>query len=78
MGIYKAPSMSDNDFSTYFIKNIDECIRYYENIIITGDLNVDLLTQTNHKLNESMTLYDLTNVIKLVQGSNQNYPKMIL
>jgi hypothetical protein len=23
MGIYKAPSMSDNDFSTYFIKNID-------------------------------------------------------
>jgi hypothetical protein len=31
MGIYKAPSISDNDFSNYFIKNIDECIRYYEN-----------------------------------------------
>ena len=39
MGIYNAPSMSDNDFSTYFIKNIDECITYYENIILLGDLN---------------------------------------
>jgi hypothetical protein len=26
MGIYKPPSMSDNDFSTLFIKNIDQCI----------------------------------------------------
>ena len=32
-------------------------------MLITGDLKVDLLTQTNHKLNEIMTLYDLTNVI---------------
>ena len=38
-------------------------LHFTENIIITGDLNVDLLTQTNHKLNEIMTLYDLTNVI---------------
>ena len=26
-------------------------------------MNVDLLTQTNHRLNEILTLYDLTNVI---------------
>jgi hypothetical protein len=26
-------------------------------------VNVDLLTQTNHRLNEILTLYDLTNVI---------------
>ena len=32
-------------------------------MLITGDLHVDLLTQTNHKLNEIITLYDLTNVI---------------
>ena len=31
--------------------------------MITSDLNVDLLTQTNHKLNEILTLYDLINVI---------------
>jgi hypothetical protein len=36
--------MSDNDFSThFFIKNIDECIRYYENIIVLGDLNFDMV-----------------------------------
>jgi hypothetical protein len=47
MGIYKAPSMSDNDFSTYFIKNIDECIRYYENIILTSIGYVLLLLGLN-------------------------------
>jgi hypothetical protein len=31
MGIYKPPSMSDNDFSTLFIKNIDQCIINYDN-----------------------------------------------
>jgi hypothetical protein len=39
MGIYKPPSMSDNDLSTLFIKNIDQCIINYENIIVMGDLN---------------------------------------
>ena len=62
MGIYKAPSMSDNDFSTYFIKNIDECIRYYENIILLGDLNFDMVN--NQKC---QTLNDLCDVFNLSQ-----------
>jgi hypothetical protein len=33
--------MSDNDFSTLFIKNIDQCIINYDNIIVMGDLNFD-------------------------------------
>ena len=43
MGIYKPPSMSDNYFSTLFIKNIDQCIINYDNIIVMGDLNFDIL-----------------------------------
>jgi hypothetical protein len=35
--------MSDNDFSTLFIKNIDQCIINYDNIIVMGDLNFDML-----------------------------------
>jgi hypothetical protein len=35
--------MCDNDFSTLFIKNIDQCIINYDNIIVMGDLNFDML-----------------------------------
>ena len=35
--------MSDNDCSTLFIKNIDQCIINYDNIIVMGDLNFDML-----------------------------------
>jgi hypothetical protein len=64
MGIYKAPSMSDNDFSTYFIKNIDECIRYYENIILLGDLNFDMVNnQTCQTLNDICDVFNLSQLI---------------
>ena len=43
MGIYKPPSMSENDFSTLLIKNMDQCIIDYDNIIVMGDLNFDML-----------------------------------
>jgi hypothetical protein len=45
--------MSDNDFSTYFIKNIDECIRYYENIILLGDLNFDMVNNQKCQFSDS-------------------------
>ena len=54
--------MSDNDCSTYFIKNIDECIRYYENIILLDDLNFDMVS--NQKC---QTLNDLCDVFNLSQ-----------
>jgi hypothetical protein len=34
------------------------------NIVITGDLNVDLLTERRHTLNDIMDIYNLENVIK--------------
>ena len=30
-------------FRLIFSKNIDKCIRYYENIILLGDLNFDMV-----------------------------------
>jgi hypothetical protein len=37
-----------------FDYSLEQALNFTENIIITGDLNVDLLIQTNHKLNEIM------------------------
>ena len=45
--------MSDNDLSTLFIKNIDQCIINYDNIIVMGDLNFDML---NDKKNFTISL----------------------
>ena len=62
MSIYKPPSMSDNDLSTLFIKNIDQCIIYYDNIIVMGDLNFDML---NDK--KCQALKDLCDVLDFSQ-----------
>ena len=60
--VYRPPGTTAS-FWDNFDYSLEQALNCTENIIITGDLNVDLLTQTNHKLNEIMTLYDLTNVI---------------
>ena len=60
--VYRLPGTTES-FWDNFDYSLEQALNFTENIIITGDLNVDLLIQTNHKLNEIMTLYDLTNVI---------------
>ena len=55
--------MSDNDFSThFFIKNIDECIRYYENIILLGDLNFDMVNNQTCQ-NDICDVFNLSQLI---------------
>ena len=60
--VYRLQGTTES-FWDKFDYSLEQALNFTENIIITGDLNVDLLIQTNHKLNEIMTLYDLTNVI---------------
>ena len=60
--VYRPPGITAS-FWVNFDYSLEQALHFTENIIITGDLNVDLLTQTNHRLNEILTLYDLTNVI---------------
>ena len=54
--------MSGNDCSTLFIKNIDQCIINYDNIIVMGDLNFDML---NDK--KCQALKDLCDVLDFSQ-----------
>ena len=39
-------------FSENFEYSVEEALNYTENILVTGDLNVDLLIQANTKLTE--------------------------
>jgi hypothetical protein len=57
------PPGTTASFWDNFDYSLEQELNFTENIIITGDLNVDLLTQTKHRVNEIMTLSDLTNVI---------------
>ena len=49
-------------FPLFFIKNIDQCIINYDNIIVMGDLNFDML---NDK--KCQTLKDLCDVLDFSQ-----------
>ena len=60
--VYRSPGTTAS-FWDNFDYSLEQALNFTEHIIINGDLNVDLLTQTNHKLNEILTLYDLTNVL---------------
>jgi len=44
--------------------SIEQAMNYTSNIIINGDLNVDLLRENNNKLLEIISELNLTNVIK--------------
>ena len=47
-----------------FEYSIEQAMNYTSNIIINGDLNVDLLRENNNKLLEIISEFNLTNVIK--------------
>jgi hypothetical protein len=47
-----------------FEYSIEQAMNYTSNIIINGDLNVDLLRENNNKLLETISEFNLTNVIK--------------
>jgi hypothetical protein len=55
-------SNSEEDEGSLFIKNIDQCIINYDNIIVMGDLNFDML---NDK--KCQALKDLCDVIDFSQ-----------
>jgi hypothetical protein len=51
-------------FWANFEYSIEQAMNYISNIIINGDLNVDLLRENNNKLLEIISEFNLTNVIK--------------
>jgi hypothetical protein len=47
-----------------FEYSIEQAMNYTSNILINGDLNVDLLREYNNKLSEIISEFNLTDVIK--------------
>jgi hypothetical protein len=45
--------------------DVDKGIKYYENLIVIGDLNYDLLcAEKSQTLDDLCDIFDLTNIIK--------------
>ena len=64
MGLCKPPSINDNDSSNNFTKSLDKCMIHYENILVLGDLNFDMLD--NHKCTTLNDMCDVFNLSQLV------------
>ena len=60
MGAYKPPSLKTDIFSTDFQATMDQIYRNYQNVILMGDLNLDLLDSTKGKpLQDISDIFDL-------------------
>ena len=62
LGMYKNPKMNPNVFKVYFEKSCEEVLEKYENVIIIGDLNFNMLQ--DNVLSQMCPPYNLTNIIK--------------
>ena len=63
-GLYRPPSLSDSEFTKDYTKTFDKTTTKYENFLILGDLNYDMLV--NEKctaLKEVCDIFDLTNMV---------------
>ena len=63
--LYRPPSMPKKLFTKQMSTLLDKGIKYYENLIVIGDLNYDILcTENPQTLDDLCDLFDLTNIIK--------------
>ena len=60
--MYKNPKMKPTDFSQYFEEMCEEIFNQYENVIIIGDLNFNMLN--TNTLSQICPTFNLTNLIK--------------
>ena len=65
MGTYKPPSLKTDIFSNDFQATMDQIYRNYQNVILMGDLNLDLLDSSKGKpLQDICDIFDLKNLVK--------------
>ena len=64
---YRSPS-AINPFWNNLHYSVEKAIESSSRVVITGDLNVDLLIETNHRLNEIMYNFNLRNCINEPTG----------
>ena len=66
IGAYKPPpNLPAADFNSTCMMTLDKCSSRYENYMVIGDLNCDLLDQNRSApIRDLCDIFDLTNVIK--------------
>ncbi len=61
---YKNPSVANSMFIPKLSSIYDKIISKSKEIILLGDLNIDMLVNTNDLQNDLCDIYDLTNIVK--------------
>ena len=69
--VYRFPGATQS-FCQNFEYSIEEAFNYTTNVIITGDLNIDLLVENNNSLSNIIKVFYLQNVIHEPTRINQN------
>ena len=65
MCVYRPPIMQDSEFSQEFTNNLEKCIALFEQYMVIGDQNYDLLNETKGKpLVIIMELFDIQIIFK--------------
>ena len=75
LGMYKNPRTDPMTFKKFFEDTCEKVSDVYENFIIIGDLNFNMLN--DNMLSNIMPTYNLTNVIKEVTCSKSSQPTLI-
>ena len=77
---YKPPSLPDRTFTTSFTRMLEDLTADYDNIILMGDLNFDLLRNTSKNsfvLINIMDSFDLVNLVKNPTCFRQSPPSLL-
>ena len=64
-GLYRPQSINDNNFNKDFIDTFDKISTLYDNVLILGDINYDMLSE--HKgapLKNVCDIFDFVNLVK--------------
>ncbi|CAG2239474.1 PLG [Mytilus edulis] len=79
IGAYKQPSMPDSKFSTDFNLTTDKVIKKYDNVLIMGDLNFNMLDDNKSStLNDSCDIFCMKNIINKATCYNRNSKPTLL
>ena len=65
LGTYRPPSVKNSVFTDLFTKGLDRISTHYDNILIAGDLNYDMLDKSKGTtLSDICDIFDLSSLIK--------------
>jgi len=63
-GVYRLPNMTESKFTDDFCKTFDRCTTKYDNLMVIGYINYDLLTPKGQPLQNMCDIFYLSNLVK--------------